>query len=51
VDVQVRDGFAAVRTVIDDDAETAGEPEVARELRGGQQEMSKQGLILGAGLA
>ena len=45
--MQVGDGFAAVRTVVDDDAEAAGEPEVTRELRGGQQEMPKQGLILG----
>lgn len=52
VDVEVRDGFAAVRAVIDDRAETClGYPELARHFSCGEQKMTENFLIRRAGFA
>lgn len=48
VDVQMRDGFAAVGAVVDDEAVALGEIEVAGDARGDEEEVAEEGL-LGAG--
>lgn len=46
MDVEVRDGLAAVRAVVDDDAVSAfREAEVGGDLRGGEQQVAEDGLI------
>ena len=47
VHVQVGDGFATVRTVVDYDTVTGGEFEVAGDLGGGEEQVAEEGLIFG----
>ena len=49
--MQVRDGFAGMRPVVDDEAKTMGELEFFRDLPGDEQEVSEDGLVVGGGLA
>ncbi len=46
MNVQMRNGFAAVGAVVDDDAETLGEVFAAGDLGGGEQEVAEQRLVL-----
>ena len=43
--VQMRDGFARVRTVVDYEAEALGEPEFFRDEVGDVDEVTEQGLV------
>lgn len=45
VDVQVGHGFAAVRAIVDHDAVTGGEVELAGQVGGGEQQVAEQGLV------
>ena len=45
VDVKVRNGFSAVGTVVDHDAITGGEIELAGQVGCGEQQVAEQGLV------
>ena len=47
VDVEVRDGFAAVRAVVDHEAEAGGEVEFTGHRAGGEQQVTEQRLVIG----
>lgn len=49
--MQVRHAFAGVRSMVDDEAEAAGESELACERSGGEQEVAQHGLVVGHGFA
>jgi hypothetical protein len=49
VDVEMRDGFAAVGAVVDHEAKAAGEVEFLGENAGGEQEVAEKRLVGGGG--
>jgi hypothetical protein len=51
VDVEVRDAFAGVGAVVDDEAEAAGEVEFFRDDSGGDEEMAELGFVGWRGFA
>ena len=50
VDVQVRDGFAGVRAVVDHEAKAAGELEFFSDYAGGEEQVAEHGFIGGRGV-
>ncbi len=49
--MEVGDGFAAIRAVVDDDAETVVEIEFAGQLRGDEEAVSEGGFVMGESFA
>ncbi len=49
--MEVGHGFAGVRAVVDDQAKTSIEAEFARDLAGGEQEVTEDRGLIGSGLA
>ena len=49
VDMEVRDGFAAVRAIVDGDAKALFELELLSKRGGGEEEVAKDGSVFGGG--